>query len=235
MNKLGVRDDESLEWSDWPMRGWAFGRLLVAYLVLVAVGLGVGGLLVHTPVGQPIVDEEIEVSEWIATEREPAVTEMSLWASRLGGTIPVVTIVVALSIAFALAFKRWRESASLATALSLEALVFLTVSTLVGRSRPPVEQLDVSPPTASFPSGHAGAATALYLTLSVIVWWRIKNAILRGLAALLAVALPASVAISRVYRGMHFVTDVIVGMLLGAAAAWVAIRIVVAASERQGT
>lgn len=226
---------ESVSWSDWPLRGWALGRLLVAYLLLVAVGLGLGGLLVHTPVGEPIVDEDVEVAQWIATEREPTLTEISVWASKPGGTIPVVAIVVGLSVAFALAFKRWLESATLVTALSLEALVFVTVSALIGRSRPPIEQLDTSPPTASFPSGHVGAATALYLTLAIIVWWRTENALLRGLAALLAVALPASVALSRMYRGMHFVTDVVVGLLLGAAAAWVAIRVVSAAAERRAT
>ena len=235
MSRFDVDEREPVSWSDWPLRGWALGRLLVAYLVLVAVGLGLGGLLVHTPVGDPIVAEDVDVSEWIATEREPTLTEISVWASKPGGTIPVVTIVVGLSIAFALAFKRWRESAALTTALSLEALVFLTVSTLVGRSRPPIEQLDSSPPTASFPSGHVGAATALYLTLAIIVWWRTESALVRGIAVFLAVALPASVAFSRLYRGMHFVTDVAAGLLLGAAAAWVAIRVVTTASERRAT
>lgn len=226
---------ESTSWSEWPLRGWALGRILIAYVLLVAVGLGLGGLLVHTPLGEPIVAEDVEVAEWMATEREPTLTSISVWASRPGGTIPVVSLVVGLSIVFALAFKRWRESATLMTALSLEALVFLTVSTLIGRSRPPIEQLDASPPTASFPSGHVGAATALYLTLAVIVWWRTQNAMWRGLATLLAVALPVSVAFSRMYRGMHFVTDVVVGFLLGAAAAWVAVRVVTAASERRAT
>ena len=235
MSRVEVQEDESVAWSDWPVRGWALSRFLAAYLVLVVVGLGLGGLLVHTPVGEPIVAEDVEVSEWIATEREPTLTEISVWASRPGGTIPVVTIVVGLSIAFALAFKRWRESATLTTALSLEALVFLTVSTLVGRSRPPIEQLDSSPPTASFPSGHVGAATALYVTLAIIVWWRTERTLVRGIAVSLAVALPVAVALSRLYRGMHFVTDVVVGSLLGMAAAWVATSVVTAASERRAT
>lgn len=235
MTQLEVQERESISWSDWPLRGWALGRILVAYILLVAVGLGLGGLLVHTPVGEPIVAEDVEVAEWIATEREPTLTSISVWASRPGGTIPVVSLVGGLSMAFAFTFKRLLESATLVTALSLEALVFLTVSTLIGRSRPPIEQLDASPPTASFPSGHVGAATALYLTLAVILWWRTENALLRGLATLLAVALPVSVAVSRMYRGMHFVTDVIVGLLLGAAAAWFAIRVVNAASERHAT
>ena len=63
MSGVRVREDESLELSEWPLRGWALGRLLVAYVVLVAVGLGLGGPLVYTPVGEPIVAEDIDVSQ----------------------------------------------------------------------------------------------------------------------------------------------------------------------------
>lgn len=238
MSRIDAREDEEVDrvaWSAWPVKGRALGHLLIAYVVLVAVGLGLGGLILHSPIGEPVVDEDVEISEWIAAEREPILTEISEWASLPGATIPVVAIVGILFVGFVLAFKRWLESATLVTALSLEALVFVTVSTLVGRSRPPIELLDPAPPTASFPSGHVGAATALYLTVATIVWWRTDNVFLRGLAAIVAVVLPVSVALSRMYRGMHFLTDVIVGVILGAAAAWVAIRVVRTARERQAT
>ena len=219
-------------WRDWPIRRWAMKRFFVAYVILTVIGLVLGGVLVHTPLGDGIEEADVEASQWFEAERTVELTEFSEAASDFGGTVPVIATVAVLSVLFALWFKRWRESATLISALGLEALVFVTVSTLIGRSRPPIEQLDVSPPTASFPSGHTGAAAALYLTLAVFVWWRTENVIARAGAALAAVALPLSVAISRNYRGMHFVSDVVVGLLLGAAAAIAAIKIVEMASER---
>ena len=217
----------------FPIRSWALGRFLVVYLVLVVIGLGLGALLVHTPVGDPIESADTEIATWFASERTGALTDWSARASEFGGTVPVVGAVVLLAVGLFFVLKRWKESASLASALSLEALVFVTVSTIIGRSRPPVEQLDASPPTASFPSGHTGAATALYLTLATFVWWRTENRVVRVLVGILGILLPVLVGLSRMYRGMHFLTDVAVGMLLGAAAAWAAIRIVAEAVERR--
>lgn len=227
------RDDGLPDLSSFPIRSWALKRFLGAYLVLVMIGLGLGALLVHTPVGDPIEDVDTDIATGLASERTADLTEWSARGSEFGGTVPVVSAVVLLAVAFYFGFKRWRESATVASALSLEALVFVTVSTIIGRDRPPVEQLDASPPTASFPSGHTGAATALYLTLAAVVWWNVENRVVRTTVGISAALLPLSVALSRMYRGMHYLTDVVVGVLLGAAAAWAAIRIVGEAIERR--
>lgn len=219
--------------SDWPVRGWALGRLAVAYLVLTAIGLLLGYLLVHTPLGDPIEQWDAEISQAIAADRTVEFTDVSDYSSSVGGTIPIVVGVAFAAVVFAFSFKRWRESASVLFALGLEASVFITVSTLVGRSRPPVEQLDVSPPTASFPSGHTGAATAMYAMLALVVWWRSDNRLARTLFIVVAVVAAGGVAVSRVYRGMHFVTDVAVGMALGGAATFAAAWIVTQAVERR--
>lgn len=221
------------DWSAWPIRKSQLGRFLIAYLVLVGSGLAIGALLIHSPVGDPIEEADVDVSQWFEAERTADLTEASGIASQLGGTIWVIVSVVVLAVVFAFTFRRWRESASLVSALGLEATVFLTVSTVIGRSRPPVEMLDVSPPTGSFPSGHTGAATALYLTLAAVVWWHTKNAFARFAAGALAVILPTGVAIARQYRGMHFVSDVVVGILLGGSAALVAMKIVQLATNEE--
>ena len=62
------------------------------------------------------------------------------------------------------------------------------------------------PDEFSFPSGHACAAMAMAATISVTVPWPVA-------VALLLLAL--FIAASRVYLRVHFVTDVVVGILLG--------------------
>jgi membrane-associated phospholipid phosphatase len=63
------------------------------------------------------------------------------------------------------------------------------------------------PGSASFPSGHAATAFAAAVAVGVL-YPRIRTPLL---------ALAATVALSRVYLGVHFATDVLAGSVLGAA------------------
>ena len=59
-------------------------------------------------------------------------------------------------------WRRWDETVLLLTAVLLEKAVFVCVTYVIDRDRPPVGQLDGQPPTSSYPSGHVGTAVALY-------------------------------------------------------------------------
>jgi membrane-associated phospholipid phosphatase len=89
------------------------------------------------------------------------------------------------------------------------------VTMLVDRERPPVRHLDEVPPTSSFPSGHTAATIALWGALAVLANERARSALVRNLFLVLAFVVPLLVASSRLYRGMHFLTDVLGGVLLG--------------------
>jgi undecaprenyl-diphosphatase len=71
---------------------------------------------------------------------------------------------------------------------------------------------------ASYPSGHTAAAIAVYGGLALLLTSLVKNSVFRVLAWTIAVAIPAFVAISRMYRGMHHPLDVGGGVLIGIAA-----------------
>jgi undecaprenyl-diphosphatase len=96
-----------------------------------------------------------------------------------------------------------------------ELLVFLVVTALVDRARPGVPHLDAAPPTSSFPSGHVGAAVALYGCLAVIAHREVRNRALSTVLVTVCCVVPVIVAISRVYRGMHHVSDVVFGAVGG--------------------
>jgi membrane-associated phospholipid phosphatase len=97
---------------------------------------------------------------------------------------------------------------------------------VVGRARPPVSQLDSVPLTSSYPSGHTGAAVAFYGAIAIVVHWHTCRRIARRLAVLAAVVLVVVVGASRIYRGMHHLSDVVVGVLIGAASLWVVYLVV---------
>ncbi|MFJ8043938.1 diacylglycerol kinase family protein [Kitasatospora sp. NPDC096147] len=202
--------------------------------VLVAAGL----LITHPPAGWWDPGERGLVA-WLAAHRTPALTTASDWLSALAFT-PAIVAVTAVAAAVLLMLRQWRGAALLAGAVALQAAVFVTAAHLVDRARPDVVRLDGALPTSSFPSGHVGAATALYGGLGLLVLcaaagrgpgrWR-----WRPVVCALAWTVPVLVAASRLYRGMHHPTDVLAGLLNGAAALWVVWRALPARAPRNAS
>ena len=100
------------------------------------------------------------------------------------------------------------------------------VKALVGRPRPHIAPL-VTATGSSFPSGHATAATTLFLGLAYVFTRR------RGWQASIwiwatAVLATGLVALSRVYLGVHWPTDVMGGLALGGG--WTAVCATAAAT-----
>lgn len=119
------------------------------------------------------------------------------------------------------AFKRRLPTAALAAAVA--AAVADGLSTLLKhiteRARPPladpsIQALVSLPDSPSFPSGHAATAFAAATAVGVLHP--------RFRAPLLALAV--MVAVSRVYLGVHFWSDVLVGSLLGVAVGLTTVR-----------
>lgn len=73
-----------------------------------------------------------------------------------------------------------------------ELLIFLVITAIVHRGRPAVPQLDQASPTSSFPSGHTGAAVALYVCLAVILLRQGQTTMARAGLAVLGCVIPSS-------------------------------------------
>ena len=145
----------------------------------------------------------------------PWLDTVMAWASWLG-YFPGIWF---LSAAAALAWPRLRASAFRAClALSLTYVMASgIVKPLVGRPRPylagtvEARTVEAAPPTSySFPSGHAATAVAGALAGARIV--PAAAPVLWGLATL--------VALSRIYVGVHYPSDVAAGALLGVLCAY---------------
>jgi membrane-associated phospholipid phosphatase len=195
----------------------ADGRDLLTYVVgpaLALWGLILGmGFAIRGPLAGPL-RAEYGVSKRLAAGRSGTWNTITLVLSYLGST----EIVIGFSlIIVALVLWRthdWRLAVVPAIAILLETAIFLSISSLVGRGRPQVDKLDVAPPTSSYPSGHVGASTALYLAFAFLAL-RIERAWLRWTTIIACLAIPLLVAFARLYRGMHYVTDVAAGIVGG--------------------
>lgn len=199
----------------------AAARLVGGAIGLVAVMTAVGLLLSKVWARSRFERADAHADVVMAHGRTPTWNRISHYATLLAETRTVVVVAAVLAVALLLALRRWREPLFLAVVLVGEVTVFVTITLLVDRHRPPVPHLDAAPPTSSFPSGHTAAAVSLYGGFAVLAWRTVRGAALRALAALVGIVVPVAVALSRVYRGMHFPTDVLAGAVLGCS--WLAL------------
>lgn len=205
-------------------------RLVPAAVLLWAVLAALGWLLAHLDDAAGLQRWDASVDRSFAAHRTPGWNTVTHAATYAAETITVVGIGAVVAVLLRLVLGRWRESLFLGVALLGEVLIFLCVTLVIDRQRPPVPHLDSAPPTSSYPSGHTAAAVTLYAGLAIIVWRLARPRWLRLLATVLAIAAPVSVGLSRLYRGMHYPTDVLAGALLGAV--WLTVAASVAFGRR---
>jgi undecaprenyl-diphosphatase len=132
-----------------------------------------------------------------------------------------------------LTLRGWREAVLLVVAVAGQAAIFVCITAVVHRERPDVMHLDDAPPTSSFPSGHTGAAVVLYGGLAVIAWLAAAPVVVRVLSTVIAVLLPLAIGMSRMYRGMHHLTDVLGGLALSGVWLGVVTVLIVAATRER--
>ena len=210
----------------WPLRRADVVVFVALFAGLTAVWTGIGLLLTGPLENSALVRADQDVAEWFVDRRTPMRDDWATAGALLADTF-VKIIVTALIAGLMLAiWRNWREPLMVAIPLVLEASVFITVTWLVGRPRPDVPRLEDSPVASSFPSGHTAAAAA-YSAVAVVVFWRFRSVWIRAAVVLVVVAIPIIVGVSRTYAGMHFLTDVVAGVLLGLASVlvvWIVLR-----------
>ena len=115
----------------------------------------------------------------------------------------------------AVASKRHRGHRAAAGAIST------ATNAIVGAHRPPQNLHLVLETDPSFPSGHVTGTLALLGALAAVTGHHVRSAAKAALIAV-AVAGTAAVALTRAYLGVHWVTDILGGLFLGATATMIA-------------
>jgi membrane-associated phospholipid phosphatase len=136
----------------------------------------------------------------------------------LGGTI-WLTAVVAVAASFLMRRGRTRLVVYLVTTTAAGAVLNYAVKLLVSRPRPSLVDPVATASGKSFPSGHAMASTVVYGAILLVFLPAIAR---RGRAAVIGVAvvLVAAIGFTRLALGVHYITDVLGGFVLGLA--WLA-------------
>ncbi len=187
-------------------------RAVLPAVAVFAVIVGFGFLL-QGPL-KSYATWENSVSTWFEDGRTETWNTITHVMSTIGNTEYVIAVGVIVCAIVWWRTKEWWFAVVPLIAISLQATVFVIATAVVGRERPPVERLDPTPPTSSYPSGHVGASTALYVSFALMAT-RISNVVVRRVVITLCVIAPLLVTYARLYRGAHHISDVVVGMLNG--------------------
>lgn len=158
--------------------------------------------------------------------RTPSAERWVTAFTNLGGTPSMIFITLTLT---AVMWVRWRRR-SILLLMGIAAagsLLFTGVGKkVVGRARPPftfaVPPYEYAP---SFPSGHTLNSTVIALMLAYLAWWLSESFWVHVLSPALGAIWAATMGLSRVYLGHHWITDVIFGWVFGLA--WLALLITV--------
>jgi membrane-associated phospholipid phosphatase len=199
------------------------GWLLTVALGLFAL-LAVGAAFDALPWVQPIHDAVLEL-------RTSSRNDVALAVSRFGST-PVV-----LTVAAALALVAWPRCRSLAVAIVLLALarplVEFGLKELVDRERPVGDRL-VNGRGPSFPSGHPFAAAASWGFVPLVVALYTRRRRLWWASVVGAWTLIVLVAVSRVWLGVHWASDVVGGVLVAVLGILGSERFIAVLHDRRG-
>ena len=158
------------------------------------------------------------------TLRSPGLDTIITGYTDVGGTVGMPVLALAIMIGLALRRRSWTPVILMLVAGLGSLLMTIAGKKLVGRTRP--DLADAVPPyeySASFPSGHSLNSVVIAGIVAYLVILRLKSPRARVLTAVAAGIFAATMGLSRVYLGHHWLTDVLGAWALGAA--WLALVI----------
>lgn len=208
----------------WPLAGRlpadevAGVALLLGFVVVAAVAVGFTEVLEDVLEGDGIAGIDRPAARWLAGHRDLWLTA-TLRAVTVGGD-PLFLTALALPISVLAGWRcrSWRPVVLALVGGGGTALVLFTAKALVGRQRPPLPFAAIAADGYSFPSGHAtGTAAIMVLSAWMMTRWLITGWTGRVIVWAMAIGSALVIGYSRVYLGVHYVSDVLAGWLLGIA------------------
>ena len=169
---------------------------------------------------QYLVGLDAQILQYLFGYRDITTTLSFIGITELGSTVFVVG--VALSVAIFLVF---RGKISYAIALAISVLgagaTALVIKETVERARPERMYQAYAETGFSFPSARATFAAALYGFFIYLVIRMMPPGLARTASVSALALLIALISFSRLYLGVHYLTDVVGGLLLGGLFVWI--------------
>jgi membrane-associated phospholipid phosphatase len=156
-------------------------------------------------------------------DRNADLTTVAVVITTLGSTVAMAVLAIAVG-----AWCWWRgrrADAVLAVgAMAGASLLFRGLKLVLDRARPPIADHVVPVSSESLPSGHATMSTVVIGTIVALAWSG-RSVVERTAMVAVAALWVGVVGATRVYLGVHWLSDVVAGWAVGAA--WLALCLLV--------
>lgn len=140
----------------------------------------------------------------VTVNKSDIITKVYKFITFFGST----TFIVILCLLFLLIFWKQKKGFVISACLIGSTLINNLIKVIVRRNRP-LNLMMVEESTFSFPSGHTMASVSMYGLLIYLVWQSKFSKRLKILLTVLLSMLILSIAISRIYLGAHYASDII--------------------------
>jgi undecaprenyl-diphosphatase len=205
------------QWLAWLIHG---GRSRLAALGLtLALGLGGGVVLLYLfatltdeVMEQATMQLDVAVLTWLHGFSSPALDAAAEVCSAMGSEgLAVLLVLLVVWWAYR---GRWGLVVGLIITTVGAQLLNDVLKELFHRTRPAPVALLIPVQAFSFPSGHAMVSAAFYFYLAYL-GWRVLEGWRRWVWAGSLLLLVLLIGLSRLYLGLHYLTDVVAGYLAG--------------------
>ena len=194
--------------------GVATGLALTgAMLSAIVAGTIIGVIVYMVRRNTGVVGWDLHVAIWAGDHANPVSTRILDLVTGLGMTVTIVVCSVAAAI---YGHRRWHRPSVWLFLLLVVGGQFLISNLIKGaveRVRPDIHPL-AGFSGASFPSGHSTAAAATFAAIALILG-RGRSAKVRARLGGVAAGIAVGIACSRVFLGVHWLSDVVAGLALG--------------------
>jgi membrane-associated phospholipid phosphatase len=157
---------------------------------------------------------DLKAHDWAVTRRTSNATTFFETMSTVGGPAGVGVIVGIALVALLLA-RHFSRAGYLAVTTSGGGLLDLELKNYFARARPDVAEALRRAQGFSFPSGHAMGSAVVFGALAYVAFRTIRQWRWKAASVAVGITMIISVAISRVYLGVHWLSDVTAGVVCG--------------------
>jgi undecaprenyl-diphosphatase len=161
-----------------------------------------------------------DVWAWFVDHRSAPVTFVMKGVSVVAD-IPGMAVVAIIAAVLLWRGRRRPEAAVVLAATIGAALLVDAFKRLYGRIRPPAAEQLMIETNPALPSGHALGSIVVLGVLAAVVVLATRHTLLRVAAVATAALGVLTIGLSRLYLGVHWLTDVVTGWFLGGA--WLAV------------